>query len=363
MMAELLAMNKQVDLKAAPDTLVGFIADALTKGGLTPADARIVGEMMLGIDLLGSDGHGIFRLPRYLDRLRAGGFNSRPNIRIDRQQGAMALLDGDNAMGHLVMKRAADLATDIAAKNGVGWVGSHHSNHAGSAGVYAMIPVKKDMIGIYVAVGNANHMAPWGGIELLLSTNPIAVGVPGKTQPVLLDMATTNAAYGKVKLAAQRGETMPEDWMIDAEGAPITDPKKAAGGSLLPIGGAKGYGLALIFGILAGTLNTAAFGRDVIDFNADDKSVTNTGQFIIAVDVKAFCDVTAFKNRIDEIRAEMKSSPLRPGFDDIRLPGERALAVQQKRLKEGIPLPAVLMKELDKVAQDLGIKPIAARIA
>jgi len=355
-------VNKKEDFKVVGDTLVGFIADALTKGGLRREDARTVGEMMIATDLLGGEGHGIFRLPRYLDRLKAGGFNANPNIRVEKRKGAMALLDGDNAMGHLVMKRAAELATEIAAENGVGWVGAHHSNHAGSAGVYAMIPLKKDMIGIYVAVGNANHMAPWGGLELLLSTNPIAVAVPGATQPVLLDMATTNVAYGKVKVAAQRGETMPEGWMIDAEGAPITDPKKAAGGSLLPIGGPKGYGLALIFGLLAGTLNTAAFGRDVIDFNADDKSVTNTGQFVVAVDVKAFCDVTAFKSRVDAVRAEMKSSPLRPGFDAIRLPGERALAAHKKRSAEGIPLPPPLLRELDKVASNLGIRPIAARI-
>jgi LDH2 family malate/lactate/ureidoglycolate dehydrogenase len=357
-----LRVNKKDDLKVAGDTLVGFIADALSKGGLRREDACTVGEMMIATDLLGGEGHGIFRLPRYLDRLRAGGFNADPNIRVDKRKGAMALLDGDNAMGHLVMKRAAELATEIASDSGVGWVGAHHSNHAGSAGVYAMIPLKKDMIGIYVAVGNANHMAPWGGVELLLSTNPIAVAVPGATQPVLLDMATTNVAYGKVKVAAQRGETMPEGWMIDAEGAPITDPKKGSGGSLLPIGGPKGYGLALIFGLLAGTLNTAAFGRDVIDFNADDKSVTNTGQFVVAVDVKAFCDVTAFKNRVDAVRAEMKSSPLRPGFDEIRLPGERALAAHKKRTAEGIPLPSPLLRELDKVAGNLGITPIAARI-
>ncbi len=356
-------MNKRVDLKVAGDTLVDFIADALTTGGLPREDARSVGELMIATDLLGGDGHGIFRLPRYLDRLKAGGFNPNPKIRVDRRAGATALLDGDNAMGHLVMKRATELAMEIAAENGVGWVGAHHSNHAGAAGTYAMMPLKKDMIGIYVAVGNANHMAPWGGIELLLSTNPIAVAVPGATQPVLLDMATTNVAYGKVKLARQRGETLPEGWVIDVEGAPVTDPAKAAGGSLLPIGGPKGYGLALIFGLLAGTLNTAAFGRDVIDFNADDKSVTNTGQFIVALDVKAFCDVTVFKNRVDAVRAEMKSSPLRPGFDEIRLPGERALAAHKKRSAEGIPLPAPLMKELDKVASDLGIPPIAARIA
>ena len=185
-------MDNKNDLKAPADTLVQFIADALTKGGMPAKDARDVGDLMITADLLGGDGHGIFRLPRYLDRLRAGGFNLNPDIRVDRRTGATALLDGDNAMGHLVMKRAAELAIEIATDNGVGWVGAHHSNHAGIAGVYAMMPLKQDMIGIYVAVGNANHMAPWGGTELLLSTNPIAVAVPATTQPVLLDMATTN---------------------------------------------------------------------------------------------------------------------------------------------------------------------------
>jgi LDH2 family malate/lactate/ureidoglycolate dehydrogenase len=344
------------------DTIcVDFITDALIKGGLPQGDARTVGELMVAADLLGGDGHGIFRLPRYLARLKVGGFNPNPDIRVERRNGAMALLDGDNAMGHLVMKRAADMAIEIAAENGIGWVGAHHSNHAGAAGVYALMPLKKDMIGLYVAVGNANHMAPWGGIELLLSTNPIAVAVPSTERPVLLDMATTKVAYGKVKLAAQRGETMPDDWMIDPEGNPVTDPKKGAGGSLLPIGGPKGYGLSLIFGLLAGTLNTAAFGRDVVDFNADDTSVTNTGQFIVAIDVKAFCDVAAFKERVEAVRAEMKASPLRPGFDDIRLPGERALAARDKRLAQGIPITPSLLVELDKVASEYGITPLVAR--
>jgi L-2-hydroxycarboxylate dehydrogenase (NAD+) len=340
------------------DTLRRFIAAALVAHRLPPADADTVAGLMVEADLLGGDGHGIFRLPRYLARLEAGGVNPAPQLRIDRRQGAMALIDGDNGMGHLVMKRCADLAVEIASEQGIGWVGAHNSNHAGAAGVYAMMPLKSEMIGIYVAVGSANHMAPWGGIELLLSTNPIAVAIPGQTLPVLLDMATTTAAYGKVKLAAQRGEMMPEGWMIDALGQALTDPAKAAGGSLLPIGGPKGFGLALVFGLLAGTLNGASFGRDVIDFNADDSSPTNTGQFILALDLKAFGDVAAFKIRVDAIRAEMKSSPLRPGFDAIRLPGERALAMRQERSALGVPLGDRLLADLDRIAQKLGIAPL-----
>ncbi|WP_127143030.1 Ldh family oxidoreductase [Pelagibacterium montanilacus] len=348
-------MTSQNSKTIAADRLSQFIAQVLGAEGMPRVDAETVGRLMIEADLLGGDGHGIFRLPRYLERLRAGGYNATPNIRIDRERGAMAVVDGDNAFGHLVMKRCADEAIKRARTHGIGWVGAHHSNHAGAAGVYAMMPMAHDMIGLYVAVGSANHMAPWGGIEMLLSTNPIAVAIPGAKRPILLDMATTVAAYGKVKLAAQRGETMPDDWMIDAEGKPVTDPAKAAGGSLLPIGGPKGYGLSLIFGLLAGTLNGAAMGRDVIDYNHDDDSVTNTGQFIVAIDVASFNELDTFKSEVDRIGDEMKSSALRPGFDSIRIPGERALATREKRIAEGIAVAAPLLEKLNALATHHGI--------
>lgn len=339
--------------------LADFISATLRADGVPDADADTIASLMVEADLLGGDGHGIFRLPRYLERLRAGGFNSRPNIRIDREKGAMAVVDGDNGFGHLVMKRCADEAVKRARSHGVGWVGAHHSNHAGAAGVYAMIPLVDDMIGLYVAVGSANHMAPWGGIESLLSTNPIAVAVPSAgPHPVLLDMATTVAAYGKVKLAAQRGEMMPSDWMIDALGNPLTDPARAGEGSLLPIGGPKGYGLSLIFGLLAGTLNGAAMGRDVVDYNADDDSVTNTGQFIIAIDIASFTDLDAFKASVARIGEEITTSKRRPGADEIRLPGGRALSTREARLAEGIPLPEPLIRKLDTIAASCGVAPL-----
>lgn len=334
-----------------------FIAAILHAEGLPENDAATVGSLMVEADLLGGDGHGVFRLPRYLDRLRAGGFNARPKIRIDRERGATAVVDGDNGFGHLVMKRCAEEAIARARTHGIGWVGAHHSNHAGVAGVYAMMPLAHDMIGLYAAVGNANHMAPWGGTELLLSTNPIAVAIPSAegTKPVLLDMATTVAAYGKVKLAAQKGEAIPEGWMIDQAGNPVTDPGKAASGSLLPIGGPKGYGLALVLGLLAGTLNGAAMGRDVIDFNADDGSATNTGQFIAAIDIASFSEVETFKRQVARVAGEMKSSALRPGFGEIRLPGERALSIRERRLSEGIPLSPALMEKLNAIAVACGV--------
>ncbi len=156
------------------------------------------------------------------------------------------------------------------------------SNHAGPAGLYAEMPAAHGMIGFYAAVANANHMATWGGADLLLGTNPLAIGVPSGGKPLVFDMATSIVAYGTVKKYALRGLTMPEGWFVKPEtGEAITDPGKSGEGILLPMGEYKGSGLALMIGLLAGVLNGAAFGRDVVDFNADDASETNTGHFII----------------------------------------------------------------------------------
>jgi hypothetical protein len=214
-------------------------------------------------------------------------------------------------------------------------------------------------VGIYMAVGNANHMAPWGGIDLLLSTNPIAIAVPAGDGPmVLLDIATTVAAYGKVKVAAQKGESIPSDWMIDRQGKPITDPKKSAEGSLLPIGGYKGYGLAVMIGLLAGALNNAAVGKGTIDFNAHHDVITNTGQTIIAVDPAAFGDKAAFIDRVIELVQDLKSSSTLPGIQEIRVPGEGAAKVMAQRLQEGIPMTPELLEALNICAQECKIAPI-----
>ncbi len=339
--------------------LRSFIAACFQATGMPEADATTAADLMTKADLIGQDGHGVFRLPMYIRRIRAGGLNVNARFRRVQERSATALIDGDNGLGHLVMHHATELAMEKAEKTGIAWVGARHSNHAGPASLYAMMPLKKDMIGLYIAVGSANHLPPWGGTEMLLSTNPIAVAIPAMNRPpIVLDMATTVAAYGKVKTAAQRGQQMPEGWMIDRNGDPLTDPARAAEGFLLPIGGPKGYGLSLIFGILAGTLNGAAFGRDVIDFNADATSVTNTGHLILALDVKAFADPAEFRHGIDKVWEEMKSSPLLPGVKEIRLPGERLQRVLAERSDTGIPISAPLRAQLAGVASDLGVDPL-----
>ena len=312
---------------------------------------------MLESDLSGADGHGVFRLPQYIRRIKAGGMAVRPHMSVHHGGAAAALVDGGNGLGALVMKKAADTAIEKAREAGVAWVGVRNGNHAGAASVYARMPLPHDMIGLYLAIGNANHLPPWGGIDMLLSTNPIAIAVPGGEEgEVVLDMATTVAAYGKVKVAAQRGEAMPEGWMIDREGRPLTDPKRADDGFLLPIGGYKGFGLALMFGFLAGTLNGAAFGKDVVDFNKDDKTPTNTGQAIVAVKISAFGDVAEFRRKVDATVRDMRASARLPGVDAIRLPGEQSRATRHERAHAGIPIPPPLRRSLDTLADDLRIK-------
>jgi len=346
--------------RIAAGELEAFTSRALVRVGLPEEDAAEVARLMIRADLRGADGHGIFRLPQYVRRIRAGGITVRPRISVLRETEAMALVDGDNAMGHLVMRFAARLAMDKAARQGVAWVGARRSNHAGPAALYATMPLERDMIGLYLAVGNANHLPPWGGVEMLLSTNPIAVAIPAREEPpIVLDMATTVAAYGKVKTAAQRGETMPVGWMIDAEGNPLTDPQRADEGFLLPIGGYKGYGLSLVFGLLAGTLNGAACGRDVVDFNRDDVTPTNTGQAIVAIDVARFMPLAEFGRAVDAVIRDIRGSKRMRGVDRIRLPGEQSQAVFQDRSLHGVPLGRELRAQLQRLAADLGIAPLA----
>lgn len=176
---------------------------------------------------------------------------------------------------------------------------------------------------------------------------------------VVLDMATTVAAYGKVKTYAQRGLTMPEGWMMDREGKPLTDPGRADEGFLLPVGGYKGYGMALVFGLLAGTLNGAAMGRDVIDFNADSSSATNTGQAIVAIDLAAFGDVTRMKQRVDSVVRDLRASKRMPGVERIWMPGEQSDAKRKAAAREGLALAPALRKSLDKLAEELGIARLA----
>jgi L-2-hydroxycarboxylate dehydrogenase (NAD+) len=344
-------------MAAAP--LISFVMRALQAAGLSEHDAKIVAGLMVEADLRGSDTHGVIRLPIYLRRLKAGGVNPRPNIRIVREKPASALIDGDNGIGHLVMRFAAITAIEKAKQAGVGWVGARMSNHAGPAALYAMMPLAHDMIGLYLAVGSNNHLPPWGSSENLLGTNPIAIALPADEEPpIVLDMAPTVAAFGKVRLKAQRGEEMPVGWMIGRDGKPLTDPKRAEHGLLVPIGEYKGYGLSLITGLLAGTLNGAAFGRDVIDFVKETGKATNTGHTIVAVSVDAFMPAAQFKRQVDVAIRAMRGAERLPDVERIWLPGEQSHLKRQDRSRNGIPMPKPLRDSLDAAARELDVEPL-----
>ncbi len=357
-------MNAPVKAIRTPTTAaVSFITDAMIKAGVPDRDAATIAELMLEADLIGADAHGIFRLPQYIQRLQLGSTNPKPTLKINRTAPATALVEGDNGMGHIVVAKCAELAIEMAKENGVAWVGCNMSGHAGAAGVYAALPLKHDMIGIYSAVANANHMPLAGGAEPLLGTNPLAMAIPaGEEPPLVLDIATSVVSYGTIKNHKLQNQPLHDDWMINpATGEAVTDPQKSGNALLLPMGGYKGAGLALMFGMLAGTLNGALFGRDCIDFNADPNTPTNTGQFVLALDPARFQKLDVFKAEVDRHIRSLRSSKSLPGNGPVRLPGDARAKRIADRKANGLPLTPELMVQLDKLAKELSIKPLASR--
>ncbi len=333
-----------------------FIVSALRKLDVPLDDAETTAARLVEADLRGVETHGIFRLPQYCKRIWVGGLNVRPQLHVVRENAVTALVDGDNGLGQVVVTFATDLAIRKAAETGLAWVGTFNGNHAGAAGTYTTRALAHDMICMYMTVANGNHMPPWGGVEPILGTNPISIAIPaGNEPPVVLDIATTVTAHGKVKLAAQRGEQMPVGWMMDRKGQPLTDPKRAAEGFLMPIGGYKGYGLNVVIGMLAGVLNGAAFGRGVVDFNKDFVARNNSGHLILAMRVDNFQPVDTFKKEMDNAIREIRNSERMEGVDRIWLPGEMEYYQVKDREAKGIPLGASVVDSLQKLAAELNL--------
>jgi L-2-hydroxycarboxylate dehydrogenase (NAD+) len=343
--------------------MLAFTRDALAACGVPDADAAIAAKQMIEADLTGFDAHGIFRLAPYCKTLKSGRVKAKADIKVIERSAATALVDGDGGIGHLVLTYATNLAMELAKQSGVGWVGVRNSNHAGAAGIYPEMCAAQGMVGIYAAVSTVNHMGPWGGAEPMIGTNPIAIGIPaGKEAPVILDIATSVSSFGTIRQHLVTGEPLPEGWVVHSKtGEPILDPKKVAEGVLLPIGGHKGAGLALMIGLLAGVLNGAAFGRDVVDAMGPGSQPTNTGQFVIALDVSRFIEPKAFAAEMDRHLGELRNSPKLPGVDRIRMPGEDRRNRRAERSANGVTLSATLMKQLDDLAADLKIGPLAGR--
>lgn len=347
--------EKASSVTVSAGSLIACIQGALATQGVPEHDATRVATLMVEADLYGHETHGVFRLRQYMARLHDGGCNARPQISIAHETAATALIDGDNGLGHLAMFDACQLAISKAREAGIGWVGIRRGNHAGPLALYVRPQAEAGMLGMAASVGSANHVPPFGGTDLLLGTNPIAFSAPnGSDDPFVLDMATTVAAMGKIKVLAQRGEAMPEGWMVGRDGAPLTDPARKSEGFMLPIGGPKGFGLSVAIGLMAGVLNGAAFGSDVVDFTNDTTSETNTGQFVMALDPAAFGMGEEFAETTAGVFAEMRASEPLPGHDPVRLPGDGKFTAAAERRRNGLSINGALYKDLLTLAQQYG---------
>lgn len=338
-------------MKFAFERLVAFARDVLVAVDVLPEHAEVTARRLIEADLRGRTGHGLIRLPQYVPRIEAGGINLRPEITLLRETPVSALVDGDNGLGQVIMTRAVETAVDKAGQVGLAWVGTVNSNHAGAAGVYTSMALNHDMIAIYLAVASANVMPPWGGTERLLGTNPISIAIPtaSGTPPFVLDIATTVTSHGTIKVLAQRGEQMPEGWVVDDKGDSILDPKRADEGFLMPIGGYKGSGLNMAIGILSGVLNGAAFGSDVIDHRAVPGQAANVGQSIVVLRPDLFRDLDDFESEMDRHLAGLRAAGP-PGA--VHLPGEGPAALEADLMENGIGVGDVLLGQL----RDLGAR-------
>jgi len=344
-----------VSARFAVARLEEFAAQVLVALGVLGQHAGVTARRLVEADLRDRTGHGIIRLPLYAERIDAGGINLRPDVRILHETPVSALVDGDNGLGQVVMTVAAETAIAKAKVSGLAWVGTWRSNHAGAAGVYTAMAMREDLIGIYYAVASANVMPPWGGRERLLGTNPLAVAIPaGQEVPFQLDIATTVASHGTIKVKAQAGEEMPEGWVIDLEGNPITDPERADEGFLVPIGGYKGSGLNFAIGVLAGVMNGAAFGREALDHRAVYDVPANTGQAIFVIRPDLFLSLDEFKAEMDRQLRVFRGSESMTGAP-VRLAGERAVEIEAQRRREGVPVSEPLLAKLRALAERLGL--------
>ncbi len=322
-----------------------FAQEVLAAAGVDPEESKTVADNLVTADLRGISSHGVVRLPLYVARFEAGLIAPRTEIRVVASAPAACVLDAGNGWGAVAGLAGMREAVARARRCGVGVALVRNSNHFGIAAYYAQEALAAGMIGVVLTNASA-AMPPWGGRVPYFGTNPICVAVPaGKERPVIYDGATSVAAIGKIVLAAKKGEEIPPGWAADKEGRVTTDPRAALEGVLLPIGGYKGYGLALMVDVLAGVLAGAAFGPHVSNLRKLE-APQDVGHFFAALDIRAFLDYGEFVARMERLVREIKEAPRAAGVERIYLPGEIEWEHEERRRREGIPLAAEVLQEL-----------------
>ena len=335
------------------ESLKAFTKDVFVRAGLPPDDAEIEAEVLVWANLRGVDSHGVLRIPSYLASIDAGGMNPNPNIEILKETSATALIEADHAFGPVVTTFSMNRMMQKAKKVGIGWALIRNTTHQGAMAYYALMAAKEDMAGIAIVCSPPN-MAPYGARAAGVHNSPIAIAVPAKRhRPLCLDMATSVAAGGKVMLAVDKGIPMPEGWALDREGNPTTDPKQV--GALLPFGGYKGYGLALMFECLSSLM----VGNPLLEarlLGGEPVPRGTQNSIVAAIDIGMFTDVETYKERVDKVIDGIKGLPKAKGSDEILVPGEPEDKKFEERMRAGIPLPDGTIRNLRGVAEKLGLE-------
>ena len=349
-------MGSTVDAERRVDAaeLLALATRVFERCGMRADDAHLLADSLVSADLDGVHSHGILRVPEYVRKLTERGVDPKGTPWVVCDAGACLVVDGGNSMGQIGAHFAMERAIERAHATGIAAAAIRGSNHCGAMAYYARQALAHDMIGM--ATTNAlPTMAPWGGAQRIVGINPVSFAIPaGAELPIIYDAAFAGSSHGKIRIYNQRGLALPEGWALDREGNPTTDPALAIEGSLLPIGGFKGVGLALVMGILSSLLSGAAYGTELGNM-VDGPRAGQDGHFVAAIRIAAFEDVERFKARVDKIVAEIHACRLARGVERVFVPGEREHLYRQAALRDGIPLNPVELADLARTARELGV--------
>ncbi len=313
---------------------------------VSEVDAGIVADHLVEADLRGVHSHGVIRVPTYVEQVKAGRINTAPNIRVVSDNGGQVVVDGDNAFGQVAAFRANEIAVERGKEHGMAGVALRRSNHCGTMAYYAIRAISHGLIG-WATTNAGINMTPTGGTKKLVGNNPFAMAVPtNRAWPMVLDMATSLVAGGKLDVAASKGQQIPLGWARDAQGNPTTDPAAARQGALEPLGGPKGYGMALMLDVFAGVISGGRFGAGLGD--------EGSGQFFMTIDVERYLPLAELKARMDELIDQLHACPRAPGVECIYVAGEIEHELQTRRLHEGIPIEDSVLAGLDRVEREIG---------
>jgi len=344
------------ELIVYPQVLKNICVKLFKKAGVPDQDANIISEVLVATEMSGVRSHGVMRVEHYIRCILEKGINPRAEIVIEKEGHCWALVNGNGGLGIVISYKAMSLAISKAKEYGVGIVNVNNSHHFGAAGYYSMMCAKKGMIGISMSNGDI-IMAVTGSSKKSIGNNPFSYAVPaGKYGAVMLDIAMSKVADGKIQIARNLGKQVPKDSILDANGNPSTDPQDYFnGGTLLPFGDYKGYGLAVMVECLAGVLSNAAITSDVRAWNKDPSRTGNTGHFFMAIDIEKIMPLDVFTSRMETLCERLQSAPKAKNVDRILLPGQLEIENEEKSQTNGIPLLNSCVETLYRTADKLGV--------